>query len=101
MLALEKAISEILLCHFLNFDNIRGQLYDGARNMRGEWNDLQALFAKKCQFAYYIHYLSHRLQLTLVNASNKSNIVELIDSGELETSKGKNQVGTLQRLGDT
>ncbi|KAK5818185.1 hypothetical protein PVK06_023118 [Gossypium arboreum] len=30
-----------------------------------------------------------------------SHIAELIDSGELEICKGKNQVGTLQRLGDT
>ncbi|KAK8291916.1 hypothetical protein V6Z11_D06G088200 [Gossypium hirsutum] len=29
------------------------------------WNDLQALFAKKFPFAYYVHCLAHRLQLTL------------------------------------
>ncbi|KAK5795155.1 hypothetical protein PVK06_036413 [Gossypium arboreum] len=105
-----------------------------ASNMRGEWNNLQALFAKKCRFAYYVHCLSHRLQLTLVATSKEvfpicqffsyligvinlvassskrhgqlrdiktSHTAELIDSGELETGKRKNQVGTLQHPSDT
>ncbi|KAK8328838.1 hypothetical protein V6Z11_A11G278200 [Gossypium hirsutum] len=87
-LALEKAIRQVLLLHCLNVDDIHGQGYDyntpnpypspkqgcyndGASNMRGECNGLQALFAKKCQFAYYVHYLTHRLQLTLVAASKE------------------------------
>ncbi|KAH1063534.1 hypothetical protein J1N35_028521 [Gossypium stocksii] len=64
-LTLEKAICEVILHHCLNVDDIRDQGYDGASNMLGKWNDLQALFAKKVQFAYYVHCLSHCLQLTL------------------------------------
>ncbi|XLU31147.1 hypothetical protein S245_067213, partial [Arachis hypogaea] len=30
-----------------------GQGYDGASNMRGEWNGLQALFLKDSPQAYY------------------------------------------------
>ncbi|KAH1121335.1 hypothetical protein J1N35_004495 [Gossypium stocksii] len=60
-LALEKAICEVLLCHCLNVGDIHGQGYDGASNMRGEWNDFQALFATNFRFAYYVHYLAYHL----------------------------------------
>ena len=46
-----------------------GQGYDGASNMRGQWNGLQALFLKECPYAYYVHCFAHRLQLALVVAS--------------------------------
>ena len=39
--------------------------------MRGEWNRLQALFMNECPFAYYIHCLAHKLQLTLVATSKE------------------------------
>lgn len=48
---------------------MRGQGYDGASNMRGAWNGLQALFHKHCPYAYYVHCFAHRLQLTLVSAA--------------------------------
>ncbi|QHN93534.1 Zinc finger MYM-type protein [Arachis hypogaea] len=51
------------------FDLVHG--YDGASNMRGEWNGLQALFLNDCRQAYYVHYFAHRLQLALVAASRK------------------------------
>ncbi|KAK1372545.1 zinc finger MYM-type protein 1-like [Heracleum sosnowskyi] len=43
-LTLKTEICAILSHHNLNVQNIRGQGYDGASNMRGEWNGLQALF---------------------------------------------------------
>ena len=94
--------------------------------MRGEWNGLQVLFLKDCSYAYYVHCMAHRLQLALVTASrevkdvhqffdhlvNIINIDELqhaqaeqvenmIASNEIETGRGANQIGTLQRAGDT
>ncbi|KDO62887.1 hypothetical protein CISIN_1g0442171mg, partial [Citrus sinensis] len=51
-------------------ENISGQGYDGASNMRGAWNGLQALFLKDCPYAYYIHCFAHQRQLALVGASN-------------------------------
>ncbi|XP_059650144.1 uncharacterized protein LOC132295898 [Cornus florida] len=48
---------------------MRGQEYDGASNIRGAWNGLQALFLKECPYAYYVHYFAHQLQLALVAAS--------------------------------
>ena len=40
----KKEISCILSWHCLDIQNICGQRYDGASNVRGEWNGLQALF---------------------------------------------------------
>ncbi|KAH9768364.1 TTF-type domain-containing protein [Citrus sinensis] len=92
---------------------IRGQWYDGASNMRGAWNGLQALFFKDCRYAYYIHCFAHQLQLALVAASNdvpdvwlffsalEEEIIDLIASGEVQTSTGANQIHTLQRPGAT
>jgi hypothetical protein len=40
--------------------------------MRGERNGLQALFLRDCPYAYYVHCLAHKLQLTLVAASGEA-----------------------------
>ncbi|XP_047312578.1 zinc finger MYM-type protein 1-like [Impatiens glandulifera] len=68
---LKKSISDVLSRHNLNVTNMRGQGYDGASNMSGAWNGLQALFLRECPYAYYIHCFAHRLQLALVGASTK------------------------------
>lgn len=68
-MTLKNEISSSLSFHKLNVQDIRGQGYDGASNMRGEWNGLQALFLKECPYAYYIHCFAHQLQLALVAAS--------------------------------
>ncbi|KAG9454604.1 hypothetical protein H6P81_007508 [Aristolochia fimbriata] len=70
-LTLKTDISKVLSNHNLNVKDIRGQGYDGASNMRGEWNGLQALFLQECPYAYYVHCLAHRLQLALVAASRE------------------------------
>ncbi|XP_021770498.1 zinc finger MYM-type protein 1-like [Chenopodium quinoa] len=131
---LKREICAVLSHHNLNLQNIRGQGYDGASNMRGEWNGLQALFMKECPYAYYIHCLAHQLQLALVAASREvpqihtffqqlifvvnvvtssskrhdelqatqlAEIEHLVEIEGLETGKGLNQIGTLQRPGDT
>ncbi|KAL1309523.1 hypothetical protein AAHE18_17G184000 [Arachis hypogaea] len=70
-LILKKELVSLLSIYNLQIENIRGQGYDGASNMRGEWNGLQALFLNDCRQAYYVHYFAHRLQLALVAASRK------------------------------
>ena len=64
-------MSVVLSRHNLDVSNIRGQGYDGASNMRGEWNGLQALFLNDNPYAYYVHCFAHRLQLALVAASRE------------------------------
>ncbi|XP_025625283.1 uncharacterized protein [Arachis hypogaea] len=70
-LTLKTEILSVLSRHNLDVQNLRGQVYDRASNMHGEWNGLQALFLKDCPFAYYIHCLAHRLQLALVFAAKE------------------------------
>ncbi|XP_042405017.1 zinc finger MYM-type protein 1-like [Zingiber officinale] len=127
---LKECIFSVLSRHTLDVQNIRGQGYDGASNMRGEWNGLQALILGECPYAYYVHCFAHRLQLALVAASKEvipvhhfftklnsiinvvsasskrndqlkathaSNIAHLLNINDLESGKGLNQIGSLQR----
>jgi len=68
---LKQELCSVLSFHKLDVHNIRGQGYDGASNMRGEWNGLQAKFAADCPYAYYVHCFAHQLQLALVAASKE------------------------------
>ncbi|XP_039812061.1 zinc finger MYM-type protein 1-like [Panicum virgatum] len=68
---LKKEICSLLASHKLDVQNIRGQGYDGASNMRGEWNGLQAKILADCPYAYYVHCFAHQLQLALVAASKE------------------------------
>ncbi|KAI3993261.1 hypothetical protein MKX01_010004 [Papaver californicum] len=68
-LTLQKGITKILNHYNLQIEDKRDQGYDGASNMRGQWNGLQALFLKECKHAYYVHCFAHRLQLALVETT--------------------------------
>ena len=70
-LTLKNEIYTVLSHYNLHIENIRGQRYDEASNMHGEWNGLQAFFLKDCPYAYYVHCISHRLQLALVTTSRE------------------------------
>ncbi|XP_042380223.1 zinc finger MYM-type protein 1-like [Zingiber officinale] len=70
-LTLKKEICNVFNQYNLLTKNLSGQGYDGASNMRGEWNGLQALFLKDSPHAYYIHCFAHRLQLALVAISKE------------------------------
>jgi hypothetical protein len=58
---LHQELCFVLSYHNLDVQNIRGQGYDGASNMRGEWNGLQAKFREDCPYAYYVHCFAHQL----------------------------------------
>ena len=60
-LTLKNGIYSLLSQHCLDIQNIQGQGYDGASNMRGMWNGLQALILNNCPYAYYIHCFAHRI----------------------------------------
>ena len=133
-LTLKEAMCVVLADNNLSIRDIRGQGYDGASNMRGEWNGLKALILNECPYAYYVHCMANQLQLTLVAASREvhevhnffqhavliinvvsaspkrndallakqaADIEREIELGELDTGRGANQIGSLQRPGDT
>ncbi|GFY98405.1 General transcription factor 2-related zinc finger protein [Actinidia rufa] len=107
-LTLKKEISDVLARYNLNIENMRGQGYDGASNMRGAWNGLQALFLRDSPSAYYVHCFAHRLQLALVVAAENElqdaqaiEIERTVTTAERVTGRGANQIGTLHRAGTT
>jgi hypothetical protein len=55
----------------LSLKQVRGQGYDGASNMRGEFNGLQSLIMRESPSAYYVHCFAHQLQLVLVAVVRK------------------------------
>ena len=69
------AIEALFSKHGLIISRLRGQGYDGASNMRGEFNGLKALILNNNSSAYYVHYFSYRLQLTLMAVTKKRNKV--------------------------
>ncbi|QHO38993.1 Zinc finger MYM-type protein [Arachis hypogaea] len=86
------------------FFDLVGQGYDGASNMRGEWNGLQALFLKDSPQAYYVHCFAHSASSKRHDQLQEAQAIEnanLVVQNELETGKGANQISTLQRVGDT
>ncbi|XP_074566114.1 uncharacterized protein LOC141822681 [Curcuma longa] len=106
---LKKEICDVLTRYNLEIHNMRGQGYDGASNMSGAFNGLQALFLKDCPYAYYVHCFAHRLQLALVAAaekdisiwlffSNMTTIVNLVtSSSKRNTELQSSQINEIAR----
>ncbi|XP_021995641.1 zinc finger MYM-type protein 1-like [Helianthus annuus] len=70
-LTLKEAIVSLLADNQLSIDQVRGQGYDGASNMQGEFNGLKALILKDNPSAHYIHCFAHQLQLVIVAVAKK------------------------------
>ncbi|CAL1356546.1 unnamed protein product [Linum trigynum] len=68
---LHSTICLTLTSHKFSHQNLRGQGYDAASNMCGEWKGLHALFLKDFPHAYYVHCMAHCLQLSLVATSRE------------------------------
>ena len=60
-LSLKAAVEDLFARHGLSLSRLRGQGYDGASNMRGEFNGLKTLIMKENEYAYYVHCFSHQL----------------------------------------
>ncbi|XP_076938525.1 uncharacterized protein LOC143606743 [Bidens hawaiensis] len=68
---LKEAIVSLLSNNQLSIDQVRGQGYDGASNMRGKFNGLKALILRDNPSAHYIHCFAHQLQLVIVVVAKK------------------------------
>lgn len=53
-ISLKNAIDELFAKHKLSLSRLRGQGYDGASNMRGEFNGLKALILKENPYARFL-----------------------------------------------
>ncbi|XP_042436905.1 zinc finger MYM-type protein 1-like [Zingiber officinale] len=74
-ISLKKTIDELFAKHKLSLSKLRGQGYDGASNMRGEYNGLKTLILKENSFARYVHCFAHQLQLVVVAVAKSNRIV--------------------------
>ncbi|RID75656.1 hypothetical protein BRARA_B02690 [Brassica rapa] len=55
----------------LSIKKLRGQGYDGASNMKGEYNGLRSLILRENTSAYYVYCFAHQLQLVVVAVAKK------------------------------
>jgi hypothetical protein len=74
-LCLKSNIDKLFTKYKLSWKQVRGQGYDGASNMRGEFNGLRALIMKENSSAYYVHCFAHQLQLVIVAVAKKNDDV--------------------------
>ncbi|XP_042448120.1 zinc finger MYM-type protein 1-like [Zingiber officinale] len=74
-ISLKKAIDELFAKHKLSLSRLRGQGYDRASNMRGEYNGLKAHILKENSSARYVHCFAHQLQLVVVAVAKSNRIV--------------------------
>ncbi|KAJ4786892.1 zinc finger MYM-type-like protein [Rhynchospora pubera] len=70
--ALKEALVGMLCSHKLSISMLRGQGYDGASNMRGEFNGVQKLIRDENPYAFYVHCFAHQLQLVVVTVSTST-----------------------------
>ena len=70
-MSLKAAIEFLFSKYALSLSRLRGQGYDGASNMQGEFNGLKTLILKENKSTFYVHCFAHHLQLTLVAVANK------------------------------
>jgi hypothetical protein len=69
--ALKQALLSVLHDKYnLSITRLRGQGYDGASNMRGEFNGLQKRILDDNPYAFYVHCFAHQLQLVVVSVAS-------------------------------
>ena len=69
-------IKDMLIRCFLPLSNCIGQSYDGAANMSGVWNGVQALLKKEADcHCLYVHCLAHSLNLCIKDVTQKCELL--------------------------
>lgn len=69
------AIKDILIRCSLPLSQCRGQAFDGASNMSGIKNGVQALVKAEASQALYVHCLAHNLNLCLKDVTNTCEMI--------------------------
>jgi hypothetical protein len=68
--ALKKALLQMLGLNGLSISKLRRQGYDGASNMRGEFNGLQKQIRDENPHVFYVHCFAHQLQLVIISVTS-------------------------------
>ncbi|XP_042450659.1 uncharacterized protein LOC122035313 [Zingiber officinale] len=79
-ISLKKAIDELFAKHKLSLSRLRGQGYDGASNMRGEYNGLKALILKENSSARRKDKFRQLEHDRLVECLEKGDIVSVLEN---------------------
>ncbi|XP_031273936.1 zinc finger MYM-type protein 1-like [Pistacia vera] len=95
--SLKIAIDVFFVKYGLSLTSLWGQGYDGASNMRGEFNGLKTLMLRENKFVFYIHCFSHQLQLTLVKVMGRGLNQECIIKQPGDTRWGSH-IGTIHSV---
>ncbi|XP_024035523.1 uncharacterized protein LOC127899279 [Citrus sinensis] len=64
--SLKESLDNMFSRFGLSLSMLRGQGYDGASNMQGEFNGLKMLILEENESTYYVHCFTHQLQLALI-----------------------------------
>ena len=67
--SLKNTLDGMFASHGLSISRLRGQGYDGASNMGGEFHGLQRRILDENPYAFYIHCFAHQLQLVVVSVA--------------------------------
>ncbi|KAL5566787.1 hypothetical protein UlMin_029951 [Ulmus minor] len=73
--SLKTAINKLFSKHGLSISRLRGQCYDGASNMSGEFNGLKTIIMKENECAFFVHCFAHQLQLVLMGVAKKHGLI--------------------------
>ncbi|XP_062100728.1 uncharacterized protein LOC133806648 [Humulus lupulus] len=72
---LKIAIDKLFSKHGLSISKLRGQGYDGASNICGEFIDLKSIIMKENECAFFVQYFAHQLQLSLLGVAKKHDLI--------------------------
>lgn len=70
--AIAQMITDYLQEMNLDVGKLRAQCYDGASNMSGKLNGVQAIIRRQAPLANYVHCKAHSLNLALIHSCKES-----------------------------
>jgi len=70
--AIAQMITDYLQEMNLDVGKLRAQCYDGASNMSGKFNGVQAIIRRQAPLANYVHCKAHSLNLALIHSCKES-----------------------------
>ncbi|XP_026422472.1 zinc finger MYM-type protein 1-like [Papaver somniferum] len=99
-LSLKKTITNFFSRHNLSFSQLRGQGYDGAKNMKAKKDpEIKDLFSLVTCVTNVVGGSPKRLEI--LRKIKGAEISEALSNNELETGRGLNQESNLKRAADT
>ncbi|XP_062103499.1 uncharacterized protein LOC133814571 [Humulus lupulus] len=107
-ISLKIEIDKLFSKHGLSISKLRGQGYDGASNMSGEFNGLKSIIMKENEYTF-LTLVSNVVDVVGVSSKRRDIIwekqalkaIEALKGGELLSGRGQNQESGIKRPCDT